>query len=119
MLAWRGPATKLRHPSPVLCLQHIEIGRASTQSIERAKSMNLGGIRFWGHQSLPAVLLLALGLSLCRALPASAQSSCNGLPATIVGAAPGVINGTAGDDVIVGTAGADQIFGFGGADVIC
>jgi Ca2+-binding RTX toxin-like protein len=64
---------------------------------------------------------LAIAASHWLASPAGAQitATCNGLPATIVGAAPGTINGTPGDDVIVGTTGADVIVGQGGDDTIC
>ena len=81
--------------------------------------MNLDRIRYFGLRKLRAGLLLTAALGLLPAASAGAQSTCNGLPATIVGAAPGLINGTAGDDVILGTIGADQIFGLGGNDVIC
>src|SRR6478672_7460792 len=81
--------------------------------------MNVGRIRFLGYRKLHVGLLMAAALSLGPAAPAGAQSTCNGLPATIIGAAPGLINGTEGDDVILGTIGDDQIFGLGGDDVIC
>jgi Ca2+-binding RTX toxin-like protein len=81
--------------------------------------MNQGGMRFFSHHKLAACLLIAAALTLWPTAPAGAQSTCNGVPATIIGAAPGLINGTEGDDVILGTIGNDQIFGLGGDDVIC
>ena len=56
---------------------------------------------------------------LWSAAPARAQSTCNGVPATINGVAPGPITGTDGNDVILGTTAADQIGGLGGDDIIC
>jgi RNA polymerase sigma factor (sigma-70 family) len=49
--------------------------------------------------------------------PTAPTATCNGLPATIVGA--GKFSGTNGDDVIVGSAGKDEIRGLGGNDTIC
>lgn len=63
-----------------------------------------------------AVILAVL---LTPALHGQTTATCNGLPATIVATSPGLITGTAGDDVIVGTAGDDRILGMGGNDTIC
>src|SRR4051812_24408208 len=81
--------------------------------------MNLGRLRTSPPRAILLGLMIAAALSLWPAAPAGAQSTCNGVPATIVGVSPGPITGTAGDDVIVGTTGADQIFGLGGDDIIC
>ena len=50
--------------------------------------MNVSRIRFFGYRTLRVALLIAAALSLWPATPAGAQSTCNGLPATIIGAAP-------------------------------
>src|SRR5215213_7812321 len=81
--------------------------------------MHVSKLRICGAGGLLLGLMIALILILWPAAPAHAQSSCNGVPATIIGVAPGPITGTDGNDVIVGTTGADQIAGLGGDDIIC
>lgn len=70
--------------------------------------------------SLAAAALVAA--TLFTQLPALAQvvSSCQGVPATIIGTTGAdVLEGTSGNDVIVGLGGADVIRGRGGSDLIC
>ena len=81
--------------------------------------MHVSKLRICGAGGLLLGLMIAVILILWPAAPARAQSSCNGVPATIIGMAPGPITGTNGNDVIVGTTGADQIVGLGGDDIIC
>jgi len=83
--------------------------------------MHLSRLRICGSGGILLGLLITVALSLWLATPTSAQVTvtCNGVPATIVGVAPGPITGTAGNDVIVGTTGVDQIAGLGGDDIIC
>lgn len=69
-------------------------------------------------------LLLSVIAATCAfaaAVPVAAQPAptCNGLPATIVAAGPGRLDGTAAPDVIVGSNGDDTIVGAGGDDTIC
>lgn len=70
-----------------------------------------------------AVLALSMLAALVAvAQPAAAQDAavmCAGQEATIIGTAPGTINGTSGDDVIVGTAGVDTINAGAGNDIVC
>jgi Ca2+-binding RTX toxin-like protein len=66
-----------------------------------------------------ALLAWALSVSLVGVVRAQTAVDCNGVPATIVAAAPGHIQGTAAKDVIVGSTGDDQIDGLGGDDLIC
>jgi RTX calcium-binding nonapeptide repeat (4 copies) len=83
--------------------------------------MHLSRLRICWSGGILLGLLITVALSLWLATPTSAQVTvtCNGVPATIVGVAPGPITGTAGNDVIVGTTGVDQIAGLGGDDIIC
>lgn len=81
--------------------------------------MHLSKLRSCEAAGLRLGLMIALVLIVWPAAAARAQSSCNGVPATIVGMVPGPITGTNGNDVIVGTTGADQIVGLGGDDIIC
>ncbi len=81
--------------------------------------MHVSKLRMCGAGGLLLSMMFAVMLILWPAAPARAQSSCNGVPATIIGLAPGPITGTNGNDVIVGTTGADQIVGLGGDDLIC
>jgi Ca2+-binding RTX toxin-like protein len=60
--------------------------------------------------------LLVLGLALVGAPPAGAVTYCGGEPLT---QSPGLLVGTAGDDVMAGTPGDDAIYGLGGNDTIC
>src|SRR5215211_8692338 len=62
--------------------------------------------------------LMAVAFSASRA-DATVVLTCNGKAPTIIGTAPGEINGTAGNDVIIGTAGDDVINGGSGNDTIC
>ena len=72
------------------------------------------------HQNLSRLAMRAtLGLAALLGPALYGQTTCNGLPATIVATATGQVMGTPGDDVIVGTAGDDRIFGLGGNDTIC
>ena len=63
------------------------------------------------------VPLVGVGLVAPSVGTAMADQTCDGLPATILGA--GVIEGTDGPDVIVGSDGPDTIVGLDGADTIC
>ena len=64
-----------------------------------------------------AVVLAAAGFTAACSPP----TTCEGLPATVVGTAGNDTNltGTPGPDVIVGLAGNDTISGLGGDDVLC
>ena len=58
--------------------------------------MRLSKLRICGAGGLLLGLMIAVILILWPAAPARAQSSCNGVPATIIGMAPGLITGTNG-----------------------
>src|SRR5262245_49356718 len=83
----------------------------------RVSSRSLGRRSRWILLGL--MIMAALGLRHATTASAQTSTTCDGVPATIVGVSPGVITGTAGNDVIVGTSGNDQIFGLGGDDLIC
>ena len=62
-------------------------------------------IRAWGASAVALAMLASTG-----GASASSHTTCDGIPATIVG--------TAGDDILVGTPGPDVIVGLGGDDTL-
>ncbi len=65
-------------------------------------------------------VVVAASWSLVGVPAAHATTTCDGLPATIVGSASGeTLTGTNGDDVIVGLGGDDTIVGLAGNDRVC
>lgn len=76
-------------------------------------------------KSRRCLLVLVLGVALgapvagAQALPARAEATCQGRPATVVGAPDdSSLRGTAGDDVIVSN-GSHEVLARGGDDVVC